>query len=639
MEEKVKTKRKIYETIEKIINSIWFPIIIGILILCKTIFFYKCTLYKNEEIDYKIIYVTILLISICIGIIEVLPNKGKIICSIIFDLFISIVLFADNLYYSYSGTFTSVAQISNLQYGEQIIDTLPALLQAKHFIYFLDIIVVLLIIFSKKIRIQNPKESNLKNNIAKCVVIFVAIVLYFKIANRYILKANEYQYNKDMQVKEASIYGYHISDINNIFNIKKQVKYRDKQSLKNAYDNLQEDYKKRYKESKYNLNGIANGKNIIILQLESIQEFVINKTINGKEITPNFNKFINENIEISNMFMQSYSTTADSEFSTLTSLYPVENGMAFSKYYSNTYNDIFRLFHRNNYTTSYMHGNYGGFWNRQNVYTKMKVDNLELKDKFNDTSENIMGYLSDELLYRQAVQKLKNYQEPFVSYIVSASSHTGFSLDGLQDRSKVDIDVGKYEDTFFGDYLESVNYADYAFGIFIDELKNEGLYEDTVILIYGDHNGIMMDDINMIDFLQKIDPNLTDVDIKLNYIRVASAIKIPGVKKLKIEKPVSKLDIKPTLKYICGLDKQGELEIGTNMFGDKDFICLNNEIIVTDKYYYDEKWYDIDNGNEIDINNLNVEEQEKFSKYYNNMKTELDISNSIIINNLLKPIK
>ena len=639
MEEKVKTKRKIYETIEKIINSIWFPIIIGILILCKTIFFYKCTLYKNEEIDYKIIYVTILLISICIGIIEVLPNKGKIICSIIFDLFISIVLFADNLYYSYSGTFTSVAQISNLQYGEQIIDTLPALLQAKHFIYFLDIIVVLLIIFSKKIRIQNPKESNLKNNIAKCVVIFVAIVLYFKIANRYILKANEYQYNKDMQVKEASIYGYHISDINNIFNIKKQVKYRDKQSLKNAYDNLQEDYKKRYKESKYNLNGIANGKNIIILQLESIQEFVINKTINGKEITPNFNKFINENIEISNMFMQSYSTTADSEFSTLTSLYPVENGMAFSKYYSNTYNDIFGLFHRNNYTTSYMHGNYGGFWNRQNVYTKMKVDNLELKDKFNDTSENIMGYLSDELLYRQAVQKLKNYQEPFVSYMVSASSHTGFSLDGLQDRSKVDIDVGKYEDTFFGDYLESVNYADYAFGIFIDELKNEGLYEDTVILIYGDHNGIMMDDINMIDFLQKIDPNLTDVDIKLNYIRVASAIKIPGVKKLKIEKPVSKLDIKPTLEYICGLDKQGELEIGTNMFGDKDFICLNNEIIVTDKYYYDEKWYDIDNGNEIDINNLNVEEQEKFSKYYNNMKTELDISNSIIINNLLKPTK
>ena len=56
------------------------------------------------------------------------------------------------------------------------------------------------------------------------------------------------------------------------------------------------------------------GKNIIILQLESIQEFVLHKTINGKEITPNLNKFLEENIEFSNMFIQSYSSTADSEF-------------------------------------------------------------------------------------------------------------------------------------------------------------------------------------------------------------------------------------------------------------------------------------------------------------------------------------
>ena len=212
-----------------------------------------------------------------------------------------------------------------------------------------------------------------------------------------------------------------------------------------------------------------------------------------------------------------------------------------------------KCFIKADYTTSYMHGNLGYFWNRSNVYGNMQVDHVELKDSFEDTSEDVMGYLSDELLYRQAVEKLKNYKEPFMSYIVSASSHTGFTLDGLQDRGKVSIDVGKYKDTFFGNYLESANYADYAFGIFIDELKKAGLYDDSVIIIYGDHNGLDMYNNEMLEFLGELDDNVTDTDIKLNYIRVLAGMKIPGLNNLRIDKPVSKLDIKPTLAYLCNL--------------------------------------------------------------------------------------
>ena len=376
------------------------------------------------------------------------------------------------------------------------------------------------------------------------------------------------------------------------------------------------------------------GKNIIILQLESIQEFVLHKTINGKEITPNLNKFLEENIEFSNMFMQSYSSTADSEFSSISSMYPMENGMSFSKYPGNTIDDIFKMFKQDEYTTSYMHGNYSYFWNRGNVYSKLPVDYLEFKDKFEDTSENIMGYLSDELLYKQAVQKLENYQEPFISFIVSASSHTNFSLDGLEDFSKVQIDVGKYKGTFFGNYLESVNYADFAFGTFIEELKASGLYDDTVILLYGDHNGLEMYNDEMLDYLRETNPNLTDTDIKLNYIRVACGMKIPGIEHLKIEKPVSKLDIKPTFAYLCDLDEQ--FALGTNMFARKDFICLNNERIVTSRYYFDENWYERNTGETVDIENLSTEEKELLQKYLNNMRTELDISKSIQIYNLLK---
>ena len=252
--------------------------------------------------------------------------------------------------------------------------------------------------------------------------------------------------------------------------------------------------------------------------------------------------------------MQSYSTTADSEHSTITSLYPIENGMAFSKYYTNQYDDLFKMFHENGYYTFYMHGNYPYFWNRGNVYGRMEVDELDLKEQFEDLSENINGDLSDELLYRQAVQKLKTQEQPFISYIVSASSHTPYILEGLQDRSKITIDVGEYKDTYFGNYLEAVNYADYAFGVFLEELKKEELYDDTAILVFGDHNGLSMYQEEMMNFLKQKNPNLDDIDLKLNYIRVACGFKIPGIEKQKIEKTVSKLDIKPTLTYLAGIE-------------------------------------------------------------------------------------
>ena len=632
--EKKITKTKIKEIINRFFNSIGFTIVIGILLFLKTIFFYLNTISIRETIDKDTVLGTIAFLATIICMICALPNRGRTITTIVTDILLSILLFADNVYHTYSSSVLSVAQIMNLQYGEEIMDTLPMLIQAKEILYFLDILLIIVLLCTKFLKIHKKAKTNWKMKLAKVTIGIISITLFFKIDVDFIEKAKEDPYNKDMQIKKSTIYGYHISDIENTMNIKKQAKYTTKEALLSDYDELKEIYEENYGETNYDLQGIARGKNVIILQLESIQNFVINKEINGKEITPNLNKFINENIEISNMFMQSYSSTADSEFSATTSLYPMENGMSYSRYYTNAYDDIFTMFDNEDYTTSYMHGNYGFFWNRENVYKSFEVENIELKDSFADTSENIMGYLSDELLYTQAVEKLKGYNMPFVSYIVSASSHTSFSLDGLQDRSKVSIDVGKYKDTFFGNYLESVNYADYAFGIFIEKLKEADLYDDTVILLFGDHNGMDMYNEEMLDFLQGTDSNLTDTDIKLNYIRVACGMKIPGIENMKIEKPVSKLDIKPTFAYL--IDGDTGFSLGTNMFARKDFICLNNERIVTSRYYFDEKWYRIKDGTEINLEELARDERELLKDYYDNMRKELDISISISINNLLK---
>lgn len=627
-------KRKIKNKVNQFFNSIGFPIMIGILLLLKTIYFYQDTISIRETIDKETILGTIAFLSTIVCLICILPNRGRIITTIIVDVLLSVLLLADNLYHTYSSSVLSVAQILNLQYGEEIMNTIPMLMQLEKFLYFIDMILVGILLAVKILKIEKKEALTLKKQIIKIAVCLVLVIGLLGVDGTFIERAKEDPFNKDMQVKKSTIYGYHIADIENTINIKKQAKYTTKEKLLEDYNKLKEEYAEKYGESNYDLQGIAKGKNVIILQLESIQEFVINKEINGKEITPNLNRFINENIEISNMFMQSYSSTADSEFSTVTSLYPMENGMSYSRYYTNTYDDIFTMFKNDGYTTSYMHGNYGFFWNRENVYKEFEVEHIELKDQFEDTSEDIMGYLSDELLYRQAVEKLKQYNMPFISYIVSASSHTPFELWGLLDESKVNIDVGKYKGTFFGNYLESVNYADYAFGVFIDELKAANLYDDTVILLFGDHNGMDMYNEEMLDFLKSTNPDLTDTDIKLNYIRVASAIKIPGIKNIQIEKPVSKLDIKPTFAYLINGD--AGVSLGTNMFARKNFICLNNERIVTNRYYYDEKWFEIQSGEEIYLEELPEEERRLLEAYYEDMRKELDISVSISINNLLK---
>lgn len=622
------------EVINRVFNSVWFVVIIGIVLLLKTFLFYHNTIAVNEKLEIETIIGTIGFITVIVCFLNILPNRARIVISIIVDFLISLLLLGDHVYYIFSNSVLSIAQITNLQYGEEIISTLPMVMQIRQILYFVDILLLLGLLVGKILKIEKKQNSTKKQITAKAIIAVVGISIFCILSVNYVEKGKQKSYNKDLQIREATIFGYHISDIENAFTMKKQTRYNNYNDMIQDYETLKENYDTRYGQERYPLEGILEGNNVIIIQLESVQEFVIHKEINGKQITPNLNQFLNENIEFTNMHMQSYSTTADSEHSTITSIYPMENGMSFSRYYTNTYDDLFKLFNQKDYHTSYMHGNYPYFWNRGNVYGRLNLNELVLKEQFEDLSENINGDLSDELLYKQAVQKLKGYDQPFLSYIVTASSHTPFTLEGLQDRSKVNIDVGKYKDTYFGNYLEAMNYADYAFGVFLQELKEADLYDDTAILVFGDHNGLNMYNEELIDFLNNINPEITDVDLKLNYTRVACGFKVPQMQSIKIEKPINKLDIKPTLAYLCNLEDS--FSLGTNMFASKDFVCLNNERIITSRYYYDEEWYDIQTGEALNWEELDEDTKELLNEYYQDMKIELDISNSISINNLLK---
>lgn len=618
--------------INKIANSELIIIYTGIILFIKMCFFYEQTIYFSEIMQKDIVAKTFIYSMYLVTILFILKNRARFIFSNVLNLIFSTIMFADEVYYNYSSSLISVAQISNLQYSEQISTTIGDLVNIKQIFYFVDLIIVLFLVLKKFIKVEKIKRKTWEPAILYTVIM---TVIFGSTIQNYVSEAKECRYNKKMQLEKGTLYTFHYLDVQSNMNLKKTAKYKTKSDVVDAYNNLRQNYNETYNEDLHNLKEIAEGKNVILLQLESMQNFVVGKSINGKEITPNINKFLSENIKIDNMIIQSYSTTADSEHSAMTSLYPLENGMAFAQYSGNKYNDIFEIYKKKDYHTVYMHGNEGTFWNRQNVYNVLQVDDLDFIDSFEPDSELINNWISDESLYRQAVEKLKSVDGPFFSSIVASSSHTGFDLPGLEKKyDKVSIDVGEYKDTYFGNYLEAVNYADYAFGKFIERLKQENLYDDTVIFIFGDHYGMQMHNEEMLKFIKDVDHELNIPETEINYVNVVCGMRIPGVQSQEINKVVSKLDIKPTLSYVSGIED--DFSLGNNIFGNKDFACLNNGVIVTNDYYYNGNWYNIKSGEKIDLDNIEEEQKRQFEYYKSSMEQEITISNSVILNNLLK---
>jgi|GEM_PF-614971 len=618
----------------KIFNSVGLVVFLGILLFLKTLIFYTTTVAVDRDLQLTTVLGTIPFIGVVVTLLCMLPNRTRIISSMIVILSLSVLVLGDNLYYLYANNVLSVAQITNLQYGGEIMSAIPVLLSPIQLFYILDIAILCILMIVRFLKLEKKDKKTRKQLIIKNAITIVFLIIFTIISGRYVEKGRLRPFNRDYQIREGTIFGYHVADIQNTILIKQQTKYKSYEDMKKDYNELKKEYEEKYSEEQYDFKGILDGKNILVIQLESVQEFVVNKEMNGTVITPNLNKFLEENIRFTNLHQQSYSTTADCEHTSMNSIYPIENGIAFAKYFSNTYDDIYKMFKKGGYHTSYMHGNYPYFWNRGNVYGRLELDKLVLKEDFDDVSENINGDLSDELLYIQAVDKLLTYKEPYFSYITAASSHNPFTLEGLKDRSKVTVDVGKYKDTYFGNYIESVNYADYAFGVLIERLKEEGIYEDTTIFIQGDHNGITMYDEELLDLLISNNPELTDIDIRLNYTRCIGGMRIPGVENLVIEKQISKLDIKPTLVYLAGIEDG--FSLGTNIFASKDFVSLNNEKIIAKEYYYDNGWYEIETGKEVDMENIEEETKKLLENYHRYMQIELDISSSIVINNLLQ---
>ena len=319
--------------------------------------------------------------------------------------------------------------------------------------------------------------------------------------------------------------------------------------------------------------GIFKGKNLIVIQVESLENFVVGNSYENQEITPNLNKLVKNSFYFSNYFEQvNNGTSADADLMTNASIFPVRRGGTFFRFPSNTYNTIPELLKGEGYYSMALHSDHGYYWNVDKALVNFGFD--EFKDMTNfDQSDTFYMGLTDESFFKQVSTKLENVKEPFYAYTVTSTSHEPFQMPEKFKKLNLSKDFDK---TIMGGYFQSVNYADRQIGAFVDQLDKEGLLDNTIIAIYGDHNGVHK---YFGDQVAKITPQESWWN---NDHRLPLIIYSKGMNGKVISTNGGQIDLLPTLAYTLGIDgnKYEGTSIGRNLLNtNRSYALLNDGTI------------------------------------------------------------
>ena len=595
--------------------------------------------------------------------------KNRFKYFITWSVILTLVCLINSIYYTNYVSFTSFSLLAtSLQLGG-VTGALKTIMELKDFCYIwapLSLIFVhrklLKQNYYSKIKIKNkPKVSVLKALVAAVIVLgfFVSGLTGTDISRLY------KQWNREYVVMKFGIYVYQGNDL--IASLKPQI------SPLFGYDQAAKEFRDYYKENKIEdktneYTDIFKGKNVIAIHAESIQNYLLDTEINGKAIAPNLKKLADEGMYFSNFYSQeSVGTSSDTEFTYSTSLLPASSGTVFVSYWDREYPTIQKLLKEENYYVFSMHANKGNMWNREVMHKQLGYNRFYNYDNDYKLDENIGLGLSDKSFFKQSVQKIKNIankNEKFYGLLIMLTNHTPF--EGVEDQTDLDLtyhytkkdDITGEEttvtnnylkDTTLGKYFTTAHYADEAIGEFVEELDKEGLLEDTILVIYGDHDAKIKR--SEYDYYYNYDPQtdskrdkndpeykeFTKYDYELNR-KVPFIIwtKDEDLRK-KINKEITTItgmyDVLPTLGNMLGI--YDEYALGHDIFSEEDhYVVFPNGNWITDKMYYDSQ-----NGQAIVFDEESVISKDYIAKYTEIAEKEIAVSNDIIVHDLIKKTK
>lgn len=580
--------------------------------------------------------------------------KYFITLSIIFN----IVCIVNSIYYHYYSSFASISLIANITFASDVSDAIVEnVLKAVDLIYIWQTI-TLVIIYKKTNKKEYIKHKENKKKLVKTGLItslsLFAVAALFMPLNAWSRLYN--LWNRESVVMNHGIYVYQLDDFIQSLTPKITSVLGHDKALKKVTDYYKEN---KYTPSNNEYTNIFKGKNIIVIHAESMQKFAMDLTFNNKEVTPNLNKLANEGIFFSNFYSQvGVGTSSDAEFTFNTSLMPSTKGTVFVNYFDRDYISIPKLLKEQGYYTYSMHANTGDFWNRNTMHKSLGYDKFYSKDSY-IIDETIGLGLSDKSFFRQSVDIMKQVKEeenkPFYSLLIMLSNHTPFSDLALMEDYKTTIDVtidnqtvtrDYLNNTTMGNYLRSVHYADSAIGEFIDNLDKEGLLENTVLVIYGDHDARL--DFEDFNLLYNYDPTTDTIKTEndegyIPYTKYNYELdrKVPFIiwtkdqnYNLNVNTPMGMIDVLPTLGNMVGIHSDYQLGKDVmNIKGDDNTVTFIDGSFLTSKVYYNSPKGEIYSINNEPITEEYIKERAKKSSDL------IEVSNDIITYDFIKEIK
>ncbi len=541
-------------------------------------------------------------------------NRATWIIALIF----SIVLYANTLYYRFFNDFITVPVLFQTNNVGDIGNSLIAQTYWYDIFFFLDIL--LIFYFVKKGFLQ-PSSYTKRTLVKLLVVASVFLTINLTLAESERPQLLTRTFDRELLVKNLGTYNFHIYDL------LLQSKTTAQKALADNVDVVEvmnyTDQKKI--PANEELFGIAKGKNVILISMESTQQFVIGREVGGKEITPFLNDFIQESYYFENFYHQTgQGKTSDSEFLLDNSLYPLPRGAVFQTHPLNEYYATPEIIDENGYHSAVFHGNNKSFWNRDIMYDTMGYDEFISEEYYSITENNQINYgLKDKPFFKQSMEYMKEMPQPFYARFITLTNHHPYKFDE-EDQA---VPTFQTNDPIVDQYPVTVNYTDQAIKEFIDQLKKENLYENSIIIIYGDHYGISERHNKAMAQVLGVDEISPFDNVQLQ--RVPLIIHIPGMDGETISRVSGQIDLKPTILNLLGIEDQG-IHFGTDLFSEEheNTVVFRDRSVVTDQYVWtSDMCYDRESGKEVSV--------ESCGKAKAKLK-ELDLSDSLIYGDLLR---
>lgn len=412
------------------------------------------------------------------ALIELLARKRKLMLYMIVNVVFTSVYFAAIMYYKYFGVIVTYHALQQVGQVTEVKGSVFSLLHPYFLFIYTDIVLFgLLLTFRKSFRSWAVRSLPLKR--AAAGVVF-PLALFVSI---FCMWTNRDSINEIKQAQHMGILNYEIYAIfakrNEPLLDESEITADAILKAKGLTPNASPNYWK-----------IAEGKNVVVLQLEAFQNFLLGLSVDGQEITPNMNGLMKQNFYFPHIFqMVSQGNTSDAEYMLNTSFYVPPYGAASQDYGDKALPSLPKEFRNKGYEALTFHTNDVVFWNREELYKALGFTRYYDKSFYGDADTVAFG-ASDEVLYDKTVAemvRLRDDGKRFYANIISMSGHHPFNLP---DRKKKIELPERFDNTLVGDYLTAQQYADYAIGQLIAQLKETGLWDQTVLFIYGDHMGL-----------------------------------------------------------------------------------------------------------------------------------------------------